>query len=56
MALVRFTNRGDLKPITSWARPDIYETWLHWFSAREYKGIVTAMNKSIDRMDVVRTQ
>ena len=56
MSLVRFTKKGDFKPIRRWSEPGMYETWLAMLSPGEYDKIVQAMNARIDRMDVVRAQ
>lgn len=56
MSLVRFTRKGELKPVRKWARPHTYEGWLALLSARDYKAIVHAMHASIDRFDLVRAQ
>lgn len=56
MSLFRFTTTGDLKPVKKFPRPEVYEGWLKLLSANEYKAIVSAMNRSIDRTDVVRAQ
>jgi hypothetical protein len=56
MSLVRLTSTGDVRIVTEWARPDVYEAWLAQLSSRDYKAIIRAMNAKIDRMDVVRTQ
>ena len=56
MSLVRFTERGDFKPIRPWSPPEQYETWLAMLPAVEYDRVTQAMNARIDRMDVVRAQ
>jgi hypothetical protein len=56
MSLVRFTERGDFKPIKRWSAPEVYESWLALLPRGEYERIVQAMNARIDRMDVVRAQ
>jgi hypothetical protein len=56
MSLVRFTERGDFKPIRRWSPPEVYETWLAMLPTGEYDKIIRAMNTRIDRMDVVRAQ
>jgi hypothetical protein len=56
MSLVRFTEKGDVKPIRRWSRPEAYDTWLAILPTGEYNKIVQAMNARIDRMDVVRAQ
>ena len=56
MSLVKFTERGDFKPIRRWPRPEAYETWLAMLPPGEYDKIVQAMDARIDRMDVVRAQ
>jgi hypothetical protein len=38
------------------ARPDVYQSWLGLLSGGEYRAIVSAMNRAIDRTDVVRAQ
>jgi hypothetical protein len=56
MSLVRFTERGDFKPIRRWSQPEVYGTWLAMLPAGEHNKIIQAMNARIDRMDVVRAQ
>jgi hypothetical protein len=56
VSLVRFTQKGDFKPIRPWSPPEVYETWLALLPAGEYESITAAMNARIDRMDVVRAQ
>ncbi len=56
MSLIRFTTRGDFKPIRPWSPPEQYETWLAMLLAGEYDRVTQAMNARIDRMDVVRAQ
>lgn len=56
MSLVRFTQKGDFKPIRQWSPPEVYETWLALLPPGEYDSITAAMTARIDRMDVVRAQ
>jgi hypothetical protein len=56
MSLVRLTSEGEVRLMPSWARPSIYESWLAMLPLGVYDNIVEAMNRKIDRMDVVRAQ
>jgi len=56
MSLVKLTSEGEIRVMNRWARPDVYETWLALLRAGAYDRIVEAMNRAIDRMDVVRAQ
>ena len=56
MSLVRLTSEGEVRLMKSWARPNVYEGWLAMLPPGAYDGIVDAMNRRIDRMDVVRAQ
>lgn len=56
MSLVRLTSEGKVRLMPSWARPDVYERWLVMLPPGAYDRIVKAMNRKIDRMDVVRAQ
>lgn len=38
----------------SWARPELYETWLATLRPADYNAIVAAMNQAVDARDVVR--
>jgi len=56
MSLVRLTSEGEVRVTKPWAKPDVYEVWLAMLPPGAYERIVQAMNKKIDRMDVVRAQ
>ena|SRR6516162_3315270 len=56
MALVRFTEKGDFKPVKRWGGSPSYDALLELLQPGEYDDIVTTMNARIDRMDVVRAQ
>jgi hypothetical protein len=56
MSLAKFTNTGELKPVTKRPYPEVYRTWLAALGPGERDNIVRAMNERIDRMDVVRAQ
>ena len=56
MSLVRFTQKGDFKPIRPWSPPEVYGTWLALLPPGEYDSITAAMKARIGRMDVVRAQ
>jgi hypothetical protein len=40
MSLVRFTEKGDFKPIRRWSLPEVYEVWLAELKTREYDKII----------------
>jgi hypothetical protein len=54
MALAKFTEKGAVEAVHSWARPDVYEAWLAQLSRADYGAIFAAMNQAIDGRDVVR--
>ncbi len=56
MSLVKLTSEGEVRLMRSWAKPDVYERWLAMLPPSTYGRIVEAMNRKIDRMDVVRAQ
>jgi hypothetical protein len=56
MSLVKLTSEGEVRLMRSRAKPDVYERWLAMLPPGAYDRIVEAMNRKIDRMDVVRAQ
>ncbi len=54
MALARFTEKGAVQVMRSWARPEVYEPWLAYLGPANHQAIVAAMNQEIDRHNVVR--